>query len=234
MRREIRKQIKAVYEMTPPLHKEEFVREWKRPQMRMREVLYSQAAYIRKWVWVVSAVIFVAAVSGVVTASKNLVWMLSALTPFLAVTVVTESGRSKQYEMAELEMATRFSLRSVLFARMGILGVENLLLLCFLLAAGIGNGALEAVETGIYILMPYLFTTFTGLLIVRRLKSHEAVYGCMGIAVAAASFVLFSKEMLMWIYQMYSPIWWAGIMLVFTGGIIRQYKKMIIGTEELV
>ena len=118
MKREIKAQLKSVYEAPPPLHKKEFMQKWNRPQMNIWEVMRSQAAYIRKWIWALSAVIFMVTVIGAVTAAANLMWVLSALTPFLAVTVIAECGRSEQYEMAELEMAARFSLKSVILMRL--------------------------------------------------------------------------------------------------------------------
>ena len=233
MKREIREQLKFVYEAPPSLHKKEFVQRWNHQPMNIWEVLCSQATYIRKWIWVVSTLIFVTAVFGVVPASNNLMWIFSALTPLLAVTVIAESGRSDNYEMTELEMATRFSLKSVVFARLGILGIENLFVLGFLIVVGIWNGEEEPFQTGVCILIPYLLTTFIGLCIVRRFKGHEAMYYCMGIAVAIGCFVFLSGDMVTRIYQGYDPIWWGSIMLLLTGGVIRQYRNMIIETEEL-
>ncbi len=234
MRREIREQLKAVYEAPPSLHKKEFMQKWNQPSMGTWEVLCSQAAYIRKWIWLVSAAIFVAAVFGAAMTAREFMWMVSSLTPFLAVTVIAESGRSDSYGMSELEMATRFSLRSVVFARVGIIGIWNLVVLCFLLTIGIQNGTGEPFQSGVFILMPYLLTALIGLCIVRRFKGNEAIYFCMGIAVAIASFVFLSGDMLMRIYRGSNPLWWGSMLLLLIGGIFRQYRNIIIGTEELV
>ena len=45
------------------------------------------------------------------------------LVPFLVLISVTESTRSYRYEMEELELSSRFSLKSIVMARMVILGV---------------------------------------------------------------------------------------------------------------
>lgn len=134
------------------------------------------------WVWVISALVFVLSTAGAAGLPADAVWVISALMPLLALTVVSESGRSEHYEMAELEMATRFSLRSVVLARLGILGTENLILLGLLLPVWSSRPEGSVVQTGVCVLLPYLMTAFSGLWVVRRIRGCEAVYICAGIA----------------------------------------------------
>ena len=229
MKREIKAQLKSVYEAPPPLHKKEFMQKWNRPQMNTWEVMRSQAAYIRKWIWALSAAIFMITVIGATTAVANLTWVISAFTPFLAVTVIAECGRSEQYEMAELEMATRFSLRSVLFARLWILGVENMILLCFLMIVGIWKGESAPFQAGMYILTPYLLTSFIGLCIARVYKGREAIYFCAGAAAAIGSFVFMERDVIVRTCEGYSTVTWGCMMALLAGCVVRQYRNMIIG-----
>lgn len=233
MKREIREQLRRIYDAPPPLHKKEFLQEWNCPAMSFTEFMASQAAYIRKRNWGIAVAIFGIALLGTITASKNLVWIISAFTPLLALTVLTECGRSESYEMAELEMATRFSLRSVILARMGILGVENLAVLCFLLTVGVWDEALEPIQAGICIIMPYLLTTFLGLHIVRRVKGQEALYFCAGVAFCVGCSVFLLREKFLLFYGQWNPLWWGGIVLLLCIGAARQYSGIISGTEEL-
>ncbi|MDE6844192.1 MAG: hypothetical protein K2J99_00280 [Lachnospiraceae bacterium] len=233
MKREIKEQLGRIYEAPPPLHKKEFLQKWNYPSMSLMEFLTSQAAYIRKRNWGISAIVFVIAMFGAVMASKNLVWIISAFTPLLALTVLTECGRSENYEMEELEMATRFSLKSVILARMGILGMGNMIVLCFLLAVGIWDEALEPVQAGICIIMPYLLTAFIGLHIVRMVKGQEAVYFCVGAAVCVGSSVFLFREKFLQLYKGWNPLWWGGIVLLLCIGVARQYGGIINRTEEL-
>ena len=50
--------------------------------------------------------------------NSNVLWITAALLPFVALLAVTEGTRSAVYGMEELELATRFSLKSVLLARL--------------------------------------------------------------------------------------------------------------------
>lgn len=238
MRRELKEHLKSIFEAPPPLRKKEFMQKWINPQMNFCGFLFSQMAYIRKWIWGISAAVFTVAMFGTITASKNLVWFISALTPLLAVTVITECGRSENYEMAELEMATRFSLRSVVFARLGILGMENLIVLCSLLVFGIKsvemkNGELELIWTGVCIIIPYLLTDFIGLQIVRRLKGQEAVYLCAGVAFCISASTFLFRDIFIQIYKEWNPLWWVSIVLLLCVGVAGQYGNIISRTEEL-
>ena len=238
MRQELKEHLKSIYEAPPPLHKNEFLQKWNHPQMNFLEFLFSQMTYIRKWIWGISAAVFTVAMFGAITASKNLVWLISALTPLLAVTIITECVRSGNYEMAELEMVTRFSLRSVVFARLGILGMENLIVLFSLLvfcvkSAGIRNGGLELIWTGVCIIMPYLLTDFIGLQIVRRFNGQESVYFCAGAAFCISAFTFLFRDIFVQIYREWNPLWWVSIVLLLCVGVAGQYGNIISRTEEL-
>ena len=66
-------------------------------------------------------------------ASENTVWIVSAFTPFLALLLIAESTKSAIYGMNELEMSARFSLKSVVLARLIILGVFNFGIFCIII-----------------------------------------------------------------------------------------------------
>ncbi|MDE5824298.1 MAG: hypothetical protein K2H91_06400, partial [Lachnospiraceae bacterium] len=190
MKQMLKNELKCAFEAPKSLHKKEFLRMLEQPKISMPAFVFSQIGYIRRWIWIVSMLVYAISVMGAVWMEADTVWVISALMPLLALTVVSESGRSENYEMAELEMATRFSLRSVLLARLGILGMENLVILGLLLPVGIWRQGLGVFQAGVYILFPYLMMTFAGLSVVRRIRGREAVYICIGVAVCISFFVL--------------------------------------------
>lgn len=64
--------------------------------------------------------------------------------------------------MEELELATRFSLKSVLLARLCLVGsLHAVLLLCLTLLCR-GTGAASFGRTVVYLLVPYLLTAYGG------------------------------------------------------------------------
>lgn len=227
MKQFLKKALAQAFESPPPQRKREFLRRLELPHMSTAEFLFTQLGYIRKRVWGVSAFIFGISLIGSVTLSLDMLWAISAFTPLLALSVLSESGRSEDCKMAELEMATRFSLRSVLFARSGILGAENLALLCLLVPFGLRNNTLRPIQAGAYILAPYLSATFIGLWIFRRFRGREAIYFCTGVTACISISVFFLHRTFPQIYQESCLVWWTtGIMLLCIGTAI-QYRKII-------
>lgn len=54
---------------------------------------------------------FLIALMGARAFEKDVLWVISALIPFIALSLVTENARSNTYSMAEFEMSARFSLK---------------------------------------------------------------------------------------------------------------------------
>jgi len=201
--------------------------------MGCADFLLTQVGYIRKWVWGISALVFLAAVVGARVLSRNALWGISALTPLLALAAVCESGRSECYAMAELELATRFSLRSVVLARLIILGTQNALLLYLLLPFGLWHSELRPLAAGVYLLAPFLLTANLGLWAVRTIRGREGSYVCAGIALSVSASVLLNGSRMARIFrECCLPLWTAGV-LALGVGLVWQYQKLLKRTEEL-
>lgn len=190
--------------------------------------LLGQAAYVRPVTWIASLVVLILALAAGRLAPGDAVWVTAALTPFAALAAVTEGARSALYGMEELELASRFSLRSVVLARMGAVGLAHLALVCVLAALGGGS----FFRAGTYLLTPYLLTDLLGLAAVRRVRGREGLYLCGGAAVLTAGLAL----ALHGVRGVYDPAgfrWWLlalAAVLALTG---REYFKTIQKTEEL-
>lgn len=226
-------ELKKAFEAPAPLKKRRFLRRVSMPRMRVPEFLRTQIRYIPRWIWCFCAIIFIASAAVSALLPSASVWIVSAFTPLLALTIISESGRSECYEMAELEMATRFSLKSVTLARMGILGLNGLILLCLLIPVGLWNNGLSLAAGGLYIVTPFLLTTFTGLSVVRKYRGHKTMYACMGVSVCVSFLALFARVTFPGIYQESYLLWWAAAafwLCVKTG---KQYLEIIKQTEEL-
>ena len=205
----------------------------------------SQVMYISKGIWWLSAAVFAAAC--LLAASPGMagdgnqsqvIWGISALAPLLAMTVIAESGRSQSCQMAELEMATRFSLRSVALARLGILGLENLgmlILFVFMGRGGDGTGQdTSMVQAGFGILLPYLLTSFLGLRIVRSFRGREAVYYCFGMAACISILVFMMPDHMRYPEQERNLLWWAAGTFALGVGTVKQYVRFVGETTELL
>lgn len=241
MRRKWKNELKKAFEAPPPMRKEKFLeglssgtKRDKAPpfEITLAEFVLTQAGYIRGWVWAVSVLVFLTAMMGAVVLSEDMLWEIAALTPFLALVAVAESARSENYGMAEIEMATRFSLKSVVLARLGILGAENLLLLCLLLPLGMRNNPMEPIQAGVYMVLPFLLTTYSGTCIVRRIRGREGMYLC-GVAAVCVSFGSYSvRQESAWIFRADVMGWWIVCGVLLTAGIIKQYAYIVRQARE--
>lgn len=230
----LKRELQKAFEAPAPAHKEEFLKKMPCAKISSLSFVMAQFEYIPKYIWLIFSFTFVlAAVCGLFM-EKDLLWMISALIPFIALTVLTENARSGIYLMAELEMAARFSLRSVILARMGILGGFHLLLLLLLIPLCASRSLATVFQAGLYILVPYLLTVFIGLWAARKIHGMESIYACMGIAIGVSAMNIFAQRIFPAVYKMeYMPAWIIGfaVLIILAG---KEMRKSIAQTEELV
>jgi hypothetical protein len=233
MNKELKNALKESFEAPAPIRKKEFLRSIQKPSISIFQFVGTQTAYIRKWVWGISALIFAVALIGAEYMERDMLWCISAFMPLLALSVLTESGRSETYGMAEFELSTRFSLKSVVLARLGILGVANLALFCLLVPFAYMNNGANILQTGVYMACPYLLTAFGGLWAVRKIHGKEATYLCAGIAIAVSAGNLFVYQSFPTIYAGQGFIWWIAALILLGIGTTNQCYQMVKQTEEL-
>lgn len=211
-----------------PAKKREFLRRFSAPAPRLSDVLWAQLGYIQTWVWILSGVIYAATVLMMFTDFPYLLQVLSACTPLLALTIVSESSRSSRYGMEELELSTRFSLKTVVLARLIPLGcVHPIGLLLLSLGFGRPHAAI------LYTTAPFLLTAFLGLSVTRKYRSHEALYACGGIAFGISLLTMFSHQICSAIYQAQHLIWWIAAVAALTIATGALYGTILHETEEL-
>ena len=230
MKPSLKRELEKVFEAPAPKRKGEFLKKVPQTKISNLSFVMAQFEYIPKYIWGIFSFTFGIAIVCGCFMEKDVLWVISALIPFIALSILTENARSGIYLMAELEMAARFSLRSVILARMEILGASHLLLLMFLipLCAMYNIGTV-----GLYILVPYMLTVFIGLCATRRIHGMESMYVCMGIAVGVSALNIFVRRIFPIIYEMeFMSIWIIGFALLIVL-VVKEMKKSIEQTEEL-
>ena len=233
MKSEMKRALKDAFEAPEPKHKKEFLKELEQPQISTVSFLLSQVSYIRKSVWIGSVFVAILAVLWADAVGEDSVWVISAMMPFVALCGITEGARSETYQMAELEMASRFSLKSITLARLGAIGVLHFILYCILILLAGKSQLVSFGQVGIYLLVPYLLTSVLGLVAVRKVHGKESIYICMGIAVMVSGLHLIVKGVLPEIYEEKQLIWWIAVGVYLLVKAWGEYKKMIYQTEEL-
>lgn len=237
MKNVLRKQLYHAFDAPSPPRKKEFLENINYPKMRWKDFLFCQLGYIQMKVWIVSAMLLLAGMIFATTIQQGdikLLWAVSAMLPFLALMSVTEIIRSSSYGMAEIEMSSRYNLRTVLFVRMGILGTENLILLLSAIPVLQGKVDMGMLKLGVYLLVPYLLTCFISLCLVIRYRTGEVALYCAGAAVLVSGIGLVFNSFRFSLYQQEFYIIWIAVLVLLVVGVCRGIRKFIKNMEELI
>lgn len=196
--------------------------------------LFSQVSYISKKVYLASLLILALAIIAADYAGKNSVGVVAAMMPFIALCMVTESARSETYGMAELEMASQFSIKTIMLARLGTIGLVHMVLLCILIPVVVHNALISFIHAGIYLLVPYLAASVLECAAVRRFRGKEAISVCMAISVMVCVINMLLKVLLLELFGPKQIIAWILLAVYLTGRTVLEYRKMIYQAEEWI
>ena len=212
--------------------KANFLRTLPKPQISTWQFVLRQAAFLRKRTLVLSLLLMVPAFAGFHYLNPNTIWMISAFIPFLALLAVTESTRSAMYGMSEFEMSTRFSIKSVILARLSMWGIIDFIILCCIIPLCYLNGQISLFQAGIYLFVPYLLTANISLWITRHIRSREYMIYCMAASalISGVNIGLHFKFSL--VYQISYLHWWLLTAILLAGEMIYEVFHTIKGTEE--
>jgi hypothetical protein len=232
----MKQHLHNVFEAPSPQKKYEFVQSLNYPKTRRKEFLLRQFGYIHRKVWIASACLFIVAmifVTQIHTGDIRLLWVVSALTPFFVMTSITEIARSTVFGMEELEMSTKYNLKSILLTRMGILGAGNMLMLLALLPLLAEKVNIGLINTGVYLMVPYLLTCILSCMVLNHIGNKEIPVGCAGAAafVSTMGFILNSVQSA--IYQERYFIFWFAILVVLIILLFRGLRQLINNMEEM-
>lgn len=181
-------------EKPDPVKKEEFLKTVIAGQLSrtvrvtLDRMLLVQAKYIRKIAWLAALMILLAAAL-ITKGNPDSVLQLAALTPLLAFVTEIETRRSYAYGMAELEMTTVFSLRSIRYARFMILGLFDMAVLAGISLLIRKYVAMSVLLTLAHLLLPFLLT-MTGALLLERTafgRTHPYGSGVLALLIAVVT-----------------------------------------------
>lgn len=220
----LERELQILFQVPAPQRRDTFLGRRPRTFMSHADFVRIQAAYIRKRVWILSVAMFGILVGSTAGCRQEALWNAAGMMPFLALLAAQEHVRSTMYNMTELELSTRFSVKSIVLARMGLLGSFHLLLLLLLLPFLAAYGQKGIWQTGVYLLVPYLMTTFLSLAWVRRVRGRESLYLCLGVAVMVSSLQVVGSSVGDWYRGKLLPWWLLALVLLLAGNAWEYYQ----------
>jgi len=187
------------------------------------EFLAGQLFYIGKWTWTLSGVLLL-----------FLAWICCrhpgnypfALTPFLAAGIFYETGRSRRWNMTELEQAARFSSVSVLLARAFLLSAVNTAGLLIVILAVRPFFSYSTLRVFLYMMVPFLTASLLGSVYERRNRTGQE-WGSVLICIFSSAFFAFAPIFFNQLYEERMTVLWAGGFIMMIGGLTVCIRKSI-------
>ncbi len=229
MERKLKKELAGYFEAPKPERKRAFTRQLGIKKINLFYVVLMQARYISKWVWLFSLAFFGTAILMTQVAGWRYVSMILGFVPFLVMLTVTESTSSYVHGMEELELSARFSLKSIVLARMMMLGLGNFVVLAGVLLMLKGRMQINIT----YVLAPYFLTAGGGLYLVRSLRSKDSTFACFSLATLVCVLQVYLSWQFKNIFEPANTWLWLGLCII---GIIitaREGYRTIRMTEDL-
>jgi hypothetical protein len=235
MKNELKDALNIAFYAPEPKNKQAFLKNIRPREVSIPEMLLQQVRYIRLSVWAISLGFIAFALIGSWMQLPETDELIPVLMPFLAVVSVLENRRSKKFGMTELEMVTRFSLRSVIFARMIILGVAFLLILVItapVVATAFGG---EIIVTAVHILIPYLLTMIISLQVERSSLGRKLEYGSLSVAALISVSTIWMRNLDTALINRYAQIirnWGFLIVIILAAVTVYEQWRTLRGVEE--
>ncbi|MBO4901004.1 MAG: hypothetical protein J5509_12025 [Lachnospiraceae bacterium] len=216
-----------------PKNKKEFLKTIRPREVSTMKMLVQQASYIRISVWLLAAAIIILAIAGSLAMIDGTEKTIASLMPFTAAIAVLEMKRSVKYNMIELEMATRYSLRSVVLARLSVIGLVAMIVLLVsapVIAAAFGG---EVIYTAMHILIPYLITMIVSLRIERTIAGRQTGYTSLAVAAIVAMSIYWASFNQWLIIRLLEAVekWGVAITLILIALTVMEQWKTINNVE---
>ena len=198
--------------------------------MSHREFLLGQLPYIEKWTWIMSGVLLLFITWICYQNSGNYPF---ALTPLLAAGILLETRRSHRWKMAELEHAARFSLRSVILARMFLVGAVNTggLLIVILIIQPFFSYSL--IRVFLYMMVPYLTASWLGAIYERIHRTEQGV-GSILICILSSFFFAAAPVFIGQLYEERLTVFWAAAFILTACSLAGNLREWTSIMEEAV
>lgn len=212
----LKKELKRAFDAPKPVRKEEFIRQHGNEGGGLLDFLRVQIFYIGKVTWGMLALIFIVSLLAgrylYFPESTESMGIVGAIMPFWVGILMSEGFKSRRNGMAELELSCKHSILQVTMARFVILGIMEL---AALLLVGAGNGSAWSVgfiRGTVYILVPWMMTSFLSLCLIKRAGKENEAWYCLGASVLVSIALLACGSI--W-KQIYSSVFFGFWLLLF-------------------
>ena len=194
------------------------------------DFLLRQFLYVGKWIWLLSAVLLLC-ITGICYGNTGNYPF--ALTPLLAAGILVETGRSFRWKMAELEYTARFSLRSVMLARMFLVGIVETAGLLVVIWVVRPWFSYSLIRVFLYMMVPYLAASLLGSVYERKNRSDNS-WGSMIICFLSSGLFAAAPYCLSSLYEERFTVIWTVVFILLVFSLVVSMRRWICELEEAV
>ncbi len=194
------------------------------------DFLLRQFFYVGKWIWLLAAILLLC-IAGICYGNTGNYPF--ALTSLLAVGILVETGRSFRWKMAELEYTARFSLRSVMLARMFLVGVVETAGLMVVILVVRPWFSYSLIRVFLYMMVPYLSASLSGSVYERKNRSDNG-WGSIIICFLLSGFFAAVPYCLSTLYEERFTVIWTVVFILLILSLVVSVHRWICELEEPV
>ena len=225
------KELHNAYDVTSK-NKARFIRTIKKPNISVFSFVMNQFKLISSKVYI-SCLIYFGILLFLLLSSNNAKQYitLAAGVPFFSLLLIAIVDTSRACRMEELEMASLYSLKMVVIARMLIMSIVTISLIMIMATCTsmISNESLVLIIS--YFFIPYFLNMYLNLLILKKFRSYGVKY-CLVSSSIICLLVLYLVDNPLPI--LISPYCYVGILLLLITLSIIESRNYISGLEDYV
>lgn len=225
------KQLHDAYDVSSN-NKMKFIRTIKKPSTSLFSFIMNQFKLISSKVYISCLVYFSIMLILLLSFSNTKQYIaLAAGVPFFSLLLITIVDASRAYTMEELEMASLYSLKMVILARMLIMSVLiiTLILIMAIFTSKINNESLFSIIS--YFFIPYFSNMYLNMMILKKFRKDGVKY-CLVISSIICLLILYLVDNP--IPTIINPYYYIGILLVLIMLSIKESRNYINRLEEYV
>lgn len=234
MKDSIINELKNAYNVKPSNRKNEFLRSIKKNDMSTLEFVLLQSKYLHSFLFIRCflfslVLIFVCLYSN----NEDALLFCSALIPFIVLVIMYEIDTSRLFKMEEIEQATKFSLRMIIFARMLIAGIVSLLSLLILTFVTYKTKQISIMEIMTSFFLPYFLSVYGCLVILRKYRDSGIKYSFILTTIISLIFIAFRVLPVIshMVFETYAGMI---LLIVFMSLCVIESKNYIKNSKEVI
>ena len=225
--RELKEMIRRAYAVAETARSRQFLSKYEKRSLQWKEIFMIEFSHMGFQSVLRGILVCVFLFGLCMVSDKQIIGIVSLFIPFFSFVPMLQLGHSEKYQMAELEAASRFSLRFVRLVRMLFLSVFSSMIV---MASGFilrNIYSVSLIEILISILMPYLGSLLGGIVFTRKWHGKECVPGIAAICTVSGliPFCLRYLQNVLMLSEYFYILLCAGLLVMFVKESIMYIKE---------